>query len=178
MNLHCFLSLKNNSVRFNPISNSKLFMLKFLHLLTRNLKHQRVLRSEMLNTLLSNWLHKQNLSWETDSHSIRQEIRCLLWNPKVRYRVHKSPLLRTNLMKCSLGEHQKQSGRDDNEFLSLPGINPWSSTPRSFSLLEELACYPPPPNTHTHTHKQTSATDLIWKVFDRLFDYFTTLTQL
>jgi hypothetical protein len=33
-------------------------------------------------------------SWEANSRSASQEISCLLWNPKVHYRVQKSsPLL-------------------------------------------------------------------------------------
>jgi len=36
---------------------------------------------------------EQNPSWEACSHSASPEIRRLLWNPKVQYRVHNSPPL-------------------------------------------------------------------------------------
>jgi hypothetical protein len=35
----------------------------------------------------------EQFSWGCDSHSASQEIPCLLWNLKINYRVHKSPLL-------------------------------------------------------------------------------------
>jgi hypothetical protein len=38
-----------------------------------------------------NNLIEQRTSWESNSFSASQEIPRILWNPEVRYRIHKSP---------------------------------------------------------------------------------------
>jgi hypothetical protein len=44
--------------------------------------------------LLTYQLHPLDLFWEGNSLSSSQKIMCLLWNLKVHYHIHKSPLLK------------------------------------------------------------------------------------
>ena len=44
-----------------------------------------------LNTYLLAHSMEQSTSWEADLFSASQEIPCILWNPKVHYRIYKCP---------------------------------------------------------------------------------------
>ena len=44
-----------------------------------------------LLTYLLTYSMEQNPSWEVNWFSASQEIPCILWNPKVHYRIHKCP---------------------------------------------------------------------------------------
>jgi hypothetical protein len=52
----------------------------------------KIYRGSSLNTTFITNSMEQS-PWEAQSHSARQEIHRLLWNPKVHYRVHKSQML-------------------------------------------------------------------------------------
>ena len=45
----------------------------------------------VLNFCVFTYSMEQSPSWEANRFSVSQEIPCILWNPKVHYRIHKCP---------------------------------------------------------------------------------------
>ena len=50
-------------------------------------------RTSLKRTYVLTHSMEESPSWEADRFSASQEISCILWNPKVHYRIHKCPPL-------------------------------------------------------------------------------------
>jgi hypothetical protein len=71
-------------------------VIEMKHCVTRTSSQYKVIYCGVLNQWPSGRCQTDFMEespWKTNSHSSCQEIALLLWNPKVHYRVHKSPPL-------------------------------------------------------------------------------------
>jgi len=76
---------------------------------------------------------EHSLSWEADRFAASQEISRILWNPNVRYRIHKCPL-RVPIL-CQLDPFHTQTSHFLKIHLNIilsstPGFPKWSPSHR------------------------------------------------